>query len=380
MLRDILINNYFELIIYLVSIIIIFLLINERLKLNMEKFSNNDNHEFIRMNNKKIIYSLIPSCTEENLYYASYFSNTKDKKKKDIDNFVSTRSLKSNNWSRIKNSKLNNDTLIIDLNYDDNKRLIAIGMSMKDNEPVYDIFKKENTKYDSKWIKMNSNKKIRNICYDINSGKLIGISSYDGQIYENKNISGKNYVKWIGPINYDKPMKKIMFDREGIMIGIGLIDNYIYKKTGKNWRHEEWDEKNINKTKVYDLFFDKDGCLIASTPNGIKKQTHQDFNSEFIDIREYKEKHEDLMNSVEIIKSRVGVEFLDEEFDTNTELGRDLKRIYEFKKVSKDLCMNKIPLRKHSIEDNKVDLLSKQNREINDLYNIIDEISGKMNY
>ena len=40
------------------------------------------------------------------------------------------------------------------------------------------------------------------------------------------------------------------------------------------------------------------------------------------------------MNSVEIIKSRVGIEFIDDEFDTNTELGRDLKRIYEFKKVS----------------------------------------------
>ena len=25
-------------------------------------------------------------------------------------------------------------------------------------------------------------------------------------------------------------------------------------------------KKNINKTKVYDMFFDKDGCLIATTP------------------------------------------------------------------------------------------------------------------
>jgi hypothetical protein len=377
MLNDILNNNYFEILIYLVSIIIICVLISERLKINIEKFSNNDS---IRMNKKKIIYSLIPSYNEDNLYYASYFSNTKDKNKEDIDNFVSTRSLKSNNWSKVENSKLNNNTLIIDLNYDDNKRLTAIGMSMIDNEPFYDIFKKENTENNSKWVKMNSNNKIRNLCYDINSGKLIGISSYDGQIYENRNSSGGEYISWIGPINYDKPMKKIMFNREGIMIGIGLIDNYIYKKTGKNWRHEEWDEKNINKTKVYDLFFDKDGCMIASTPNGIRKQVHQDFNSEFIDIREYKEKHEDLMNHVEIIKSRVGIEFIDDEFDLNTELGRDLKRIYEFKKVSKDLCGNKMSLKKHSIKDDKVDLLSKQNREINDLYNIIDDISSKMNY
>ena len=86
------------------------------------------------------------------------------------------------------------------------------------------------------------------------------------------------------------------------------------------------------------------------------------------------------MSNVEILKSRVGIEFLDDQFDTSTELGRDLKRIYEFKKVSKDLCNKRINVRKHSIDKSKIDLLSKQNREINDLYNIIDEISGKMNY
>ena len=40
----------------------------------------------------------------------------------------------------------------------------------------------------------------------------------------------------------------------------------------------------------------------------------------------------------------------DDDFDTSSELGKDLKRIYEFKKVSKDLCNNKTPLRKHSID------------------------------
>ena len=53
----------------------------------------------------------------------------------------------------------------------------------------------------------------------------------------------------------------------------------MYKKIGKNWRHTEYDEKNINKTKVYDLFFDKDGCMIASTQNGIMKQLHQESNN-----------------------------------------------------------------------------------------------------
>ena len=66
------------------------------------------------------------------------------------------------------------------------------------------------------------------------------------------------------------------------------------------------------------------------------------------------------------------IEFLDDEFNTNTELGRDLKRIYEFKKVSKDLCSSKTPLRKNMSKNETATLLSKQNREINDLYNLLD--------
>ena len=132
------------------------------------------------------------------------------------------------------------------------------------------------------------------------------------------------------------------------MLGIGLIDNYIYKKNGKDWRYSEWDSKNMNKTKVYDLFYDRDGCLIGTTSEGIKKQINQDFNSEFVNILNYKEKHEEIMNIVDILKSRVGIEFVDEMFDTSTELGKDLKRIYEFKKISKDLCSNKVSLKKYS--------------------------------
>lgn len=382
MLKKLLTNKHFEIFIYGVSIIIIFVLISKRI--SMEGFSNNNNSN---NNNKKknpkkrIIYSIIPSAVEDNLYFGSFYSNNKNKKKNDIDNLVYTRSLESNTWTKVKNSKLNDNTLIIDLNYDDNKRMTAIGLSMKNNEPIYDIFMKENIDFESNWVKVESNKKMRSICYDINIGRLIGINSYDGQIYENRiSRSGDGLIKWVGPINYDKPMKKILFNREGILIGIGLIDNYIYKKTGKDWRYNKYDEKNINKTKVYDLFYDKDGCLIATTPNGVMKQLHQDFNSEFVDIRDYKEKHEEIMSNVEILKSRVGVEFIDDEFDINTELGIDLKRLYEFKKVSKELCGNKISLKRNTLEKSKIDLLSRQNRDINDLYNIIDDISNKMDY
>lgn len=328
----------------------------------------------------KTIYSIIPSATEPNLFFGSYITAGNNKSKRDVDNFVYTRSLESNSWIKVpRNSLLNNKTLIFDLNYDENKRLTAVGLSMENGEPKYDLYVKENSDHNSRWIKLDSNNKIRSLCHDLKTGNLIGISSYDGQIYEQK-LGSNSLTRWIGPINYDKPMKKVLFSRDGVLLGIGLIDNFIYKKVGNNWRKQEWDEKNINKTKVYDLFYDKDGCLIASSPQGIIKQLHPDFNSEFVPIKEFKEKHEEILTDVDILKSRIGIEFLDDEFNTKTELGRDLKRIYEFKKVSKDLCNNKVHLRRKMNKNETANLLSKQNREINDLYGIIDEISSKMNY
>jgi hypothetical protein len=362
---------HIEILIYLACIIVILFLLKEQS--NIENFNTKIK--------RKTIYSIIPSAIEPNLYFGSYITKSKDKNKGDVDNFVYTRSLKSNSWIKVpRNSLLNNKTLIFDMNYDENKRLMCIGLSMNKNEPIYDIFIKENTDYNSTWIKVESNNKIRSLCYDLNSNKLIGINSYDGQIYENKKESTGSYITWTGPINYDSPMKKVLFNREGIMLGIGLLDNYIYKKINKDWRNSNWDDKNINKTRVYDLFYDRDGCLIAATDNGVMKQAHPDFNSEFVKIEDFSEKHEDILTDLDVLKSRVGIEFIDDEFDINTELGRDLKRIYEFKKISKNLCNNKVPLRNSAKNDDNNSRLGKQNREINDLYKIIDDISSKMNY
>ena len=173
-----------------------------------------------------------------------------------------------------------------------------------------------------------------------------------------------------------------MFDKEGYMIGIGLVDNYIYRKKTKFWKDSKWDKKAVNKTRVFDLVYDKDGCFIATTLDGIKKQTHPDFNSEFVLYNDFNEEHEDILDQIEILKFKTGNEYLDDEFDLSTELGRDLKRIYEFKKVSRDLCRNKFKPTKGKINPNKQDVdsaaLNKQNNEINELYDKIDELTNKL--
>jgi hypothetical protein len=318
--------------------------------------------------------------TPNDTYVGSYISL--DKTTNNKNNFVITNALKSDRWYNNQNSKLSDNHIVIDLTYDINKRLMAIGMRMDKGEPIYDIFQKNTVDINSEWKPLESNGKIRSLCYDLNYGKMIGCNSYDGQIYESK-YHKFSYGDWVGPINYGLPMRKVMYDKDGFMIGIGLIDNYIYKKKEVDWRQSQWDKKTINKTKVYDLIYDRDGCLIATTAKGIMKQISPDFSSEFILYDKHPNtKPDDGLSNNDILKFRIGYEYLDNEFDMNTELGRDLKRLYEFKKISKDLCKNRGGFKREQInpqENNvSIDELSNQNKVINELYSQIDELSNKL--
>ena len=326
------------------------------------------------------VHSILPSFNNPNVYFGAYLSS--DKPGNHIDNFIYTNSLLSNRWLKPEeNLALSREHVIVDLTYDSNKRLTAVGVKMENGNAMYDIFKKQTSNYKSPWTKVESNRKMRSLANDIKYGKVIGCSSYDGQIYENKNRMF-SYEEWLGPINFDKPMRKVMFDKEGFMIGIGLIDNYIYKKKTIDWRESKWDVKNANKTKVYDLVYDKDGCFIATTKEGVKKQLHPDFGSKFVLLRDFDQEHEEVLDNLDIIKAKTGNEYLDEEFDLNTELGRDLKRIYEFKKVSKDLCRSKGKFKKGTLNPQKEsvdsDTLNRQNDEINELYSLIDDLTNKL--
>jgi hypothetical protein len=333
------------------------------------------------------LLSFIPSADNSQLYYGVYLPDIKNKN--DNDNFVITNSLKSNKWTKyIKNGKLDDKSIIIDLCYDTNKRLFCIGMYMDNNEPIYNLYKKENNNYKSKWVKINSTNKIKSLCYDNKINTLLGINSYDSQIYENK-FESVSYNDWIGPLNYDIPMRKILYDKDDYMIGIDLKNNYIYRKENKDWRTSSWDTKNINKTKVYDLCYDYDGCFIALTSDGVKKQKFPDFNADFIPIEDYNmNKNSEILTKANILKYKIGFDFLNELFDSSTEFGKNLKKIYNFKKLTKDICGNKRYLY-NKIKKNKFNTdiqninqndINKQNREINELYDNIEKLSNELNY
>ena len=229
---------------------------------------------------------------------------------------------------------------------------------------------------------------IMSLLFDKDTSTWLGINYFDGQIYENKQpinkwLKDKTNKYWEGPIKFEKPpMQKIMYDKDGYLIGIGN-DGYMYRKTQTKWRNKNtiWDLNKINKTKVHDLIYDYDGCLIATTPNGIFKQNNPEFNSNFVDIRGYKQKHNNILNKLDILLYKSGIDFFDELFNIETNFGVNLKTIYDFKKKSKDLCLSRTRNRDtYDDKEGKIqpDDIGFQNRKISDLYGNIDAIYKKM--
>jgi len=380
-------NDKIMILLYL--IVVVFLLIQIYDMYNVEHFSTTN---IVKNDNiNSLILSPYTSSNNTTKYFGTFIASSNNNILTNGTNFYETNSLDDNKWDKstiVKIDKSIPNIIINNILYNEFKEMLVVGLYYKNNKPIYNIYKQTNLSSNTTknellyegWKKIGSDTNIQSICFDLMTSKLLGVSSFDGQIYE-KNVDTQSYNKedWIGPINNDIPMSKIMYDKDNNMIGIGLFDNYIYTKEGVNWRTEYWDKKKINKTKVYDLMYDYDGCLIASSSNGILKQLKPELSSEFINIRDYtKNKNDIILSKYDILKSKIGYEYLDDIFDTGTPLGRHLKNIYDIKKLTKDMCYNKSLLRGKDVKDSTTDDLSFKNREINDLYKQIDKINQRL--
>jgi len=372
-------NNQIMLLLYFIVVVFLLLQLYELYDYKNEHFQDN------RIKNSNI-QSLIISPfndddTTNNKYFGTYIVNKNNKNINNALYFYETVSLKSNSWikSRYKNMLLENGKKIIitDITFDKSKKMIAIGIEYTNNKHKYNIYKKKTSDINSEWVKLADDIKIKSLCYDNKTTKLLGVSSFDGQIYSNDD---HKYLDWVGPINYDIPMRKIMFNKEDNMIGIGLFDNFIYIKSGANWRIEAWDKTKINKTKVHDLLYDYDGCLLGTTTKGIIKQINPDLSSDFINIKNHNKKFNNMLTIFEILKAKIGIELDDDIFDTDTDFGAYLKKMYNIKKLTIDLCASKKYLKdkKYNKNVDEMDELSFKHREIGDLYKKIEEINEKM--
>jgi hypothetical protein len=478
-------NNYILILLYLIIVIFLLLQIYELYENKIEKFDSN----IIRNNN---IHSIILDPTEPinnkdefngNKYYGTFISSSNNNYNNNaLELYDVSDSFSPNQWNKVIQPKIdnNNDIIITDITYDKHKIMICIGLYYdKNNKPIYSIYRKQNININSEWIIQAHDVNIRSLCYDIKTEKLLGISSYNGQIYEQtswgvfgniptptttslrptttsliptttslrptttslrptttslrptttslrptttslrpttkisdyeyynedeygeednnvetfiSSISSENNGEdniidgWTGPINHDIPMKKIMYSSDEVMIGIGLFDNYIYIKEGVDWKTSYWDKKQINKTKVYDLIYDTNGCFIATSPNGILIQEKIGFMMPFINYLGYnRHNKKKILLKSQILKYKIGYDMLkDDNLKDINHIGADedllkyLQKIYELKKVSLDLCSSRKYIRNKNKKINKNDNLNTKYRDIDDLYKKIEDINSTL--
>ena len=298
-------------------------------------------------------------------------------------NLIYTRSLKSNTWyGPVRNSRASNKNngVFVDLTYDKDRKLLGVCLEEENGSYRYNLYKKSTLDFCSEWVRLpDSNDphvgKMRSIIYDLD-GRLIGCNSEDGQLYKKESTSFSS--EWIGPINVDMPVKKVMFDHiDQVMLGISKEDNKIYRKTGKDWTRESWDKEYSSNIEVIDMFHDLDGCLVASTKDGLMKQIEPNFLSEFIKIEDTKVT-DPLFDNDKRMKYRTGLDLFDKSMKDNNELTKKLDSILTFKKEAKEICKNKKFL--FSKEDNDsigVSDIKKQNQVMEDIQGLIEIVKKK---
>jgi hypothetical protein len=341
------------------------------IRLNKETFQlNRDNYI---PKKERQLFNILPLI--DGRYLGTYLTKDDDKS----NNLVMTYSLKSNEWQGpIKNGSPATNTLICDLTYYKDKRLMCVGTKHDTENDIilYDIFIKKTQDIESPWVKIKSNENIMSINFDFH-GNMIGCRD-DGQLFikENKNLNSD----WIGPINYDIPMKKVLFDKDGKMLGIGLKDLLLYKKNTHDWKESKWDKDHKGFDQLYDVYHDYDGCLVGTSPNGLIKQEHSNYMAIFKDYLNT-ERKETILTLPKIIFFRTGLEILDDKITNDKDivdknLSDELNSFLLLKSKTIQMCKN----RKKGIKKDSENILLDRNnqlKKIDEIENLIKILQKK---
>ena len=372
----------------LILVVAIFTLILIVYHKNPEQFTNPDENKAKNQEEKpdkpslkRVVCNIIPGFNND--YIGTFFPE----KGGSNNTLITTRSLESNRWmGPIKNGSPDNKSVIVDLVYDADRHLMCVALKLKNGNSKFHIYRKKTADITSEWVEIKSDTQIRSLLFDTD-GKLMGCGS-DGQIYK-KTTEDINNPKWDGPINFDIPMKKIFYDKDLYLLGIGLEDNKLYKKRGFFWSEENWDTNNVNENQIYDAFHALDGRLIATSHRGILKQKNADFMSPYYLLSEFpREKTDKILNKNDVFMFRTGIrDILKEKIVEDTDdkgviLEGPLQRILNFKRNAKKVCKNKTNFMSKKVSDNysNILLVNRQAKTIDNLENLISQYENSMDY
>lgn len=194
-----------------------------------------------------------------------------------------TESLSSKNWILLNNSTPDNMIRPVFISYDKDRKLLGIFEEKNNNileKRRFHLYKKKELDIESEWEHVEKTK-IVSILYDLDD-IMLGLD-IDGKLYKKTDVTIHSAWNRLD-LNFKHiPMRKLLFDYASeYMIGIGT-DFRIYKKTGINWRENEWDEPSPNTLSglVRDICYDYDGHLIGLSRVGLVKKKDKNYLSQF---------------------------------------------------------------------------------------------------
>ena len=335
--------NYVRVILIILCLSLVFFLLSS----NKEPFLDNviTNPETVIENIIPLVRQTISENENTNQGYLITVVNTNPSKfnASHLYKIFTLRNLESsNNYMPLRNSKIDNQSIIVDLNWyhdelDNNdistgKKLMCIALKRNNNmEPEYTIYIKETSDITSKWVKFNDlySKNIKSIIYDLRDN-MIGIDYNENQIYQ----LDTTLNKWFGPVNYDKNVRihKLFFDVTKHMMCIS-IDGNLYRKESIDWITSEWKQVTLQKPSlnIYDIVHDTDGKIIA-----------------LVDSRSKQNKQDDPKNNI----------FLRKQIDHDSNFVNYFEHIKPIKLENKKLTNNDVFMLKTGIDTDKFDYLS----------------------
>ena len=300
-------------------------------------------------------------------------------------------SLKERFWKGpLKNSYISNiiPLRMITLN-PDGKKLMGVGYDNK-------LYIKEKEDYNSEWKLVPSknpspNDDIIYVMYD-SDARLIGINT-EGFIVKKKTVDIDSPFMAIE--SEEKKLLKIFRDRNGYLLGLGT-DFQLYKKKSKNWIEDsEWDNvKGSNPIPVNDVVYDNDGKMFGLVflpvigTLELMKQTQAYYLSEFapletLQLLEHNSNNDFgvmIMNDVDILRSKIGRDFLEIEEEDNEYSTESLNALHQAQLISDrkrlvNFCKEQSEGRKYSNFEIQ-NIINNQDKKIDSLNTEINRMVG----
>jgi hypothetical protein len=236
---------------------------------------------------------------------------------------------------------------MITINYKDNS-LLGVGYDNK-------LYAKQANKTGSinitgEWVKVPNNDDIIYVIIDKKSKKLVAINNLGELMIKKTNDITSDYEA-LGDLNI--PVLKLFYDSNNYMLALDTNFNLVQFKD-REWTKSTLNyKKGVNQMRVFDIMYDNDGKLfgLVFVPGvgilELMKQQTKYFMSEFVPLEFHTKYSLDsgnsfLLNDINVIECKTGVNLIEDNDDYGSEENRDQDISYAY---MKSIVQNKAKLR-----------------------------------